>query len=95
MVRGRAEWNLSKAVQVTEMLALVHCQRCHRFYWSGRCGDARECVFLRGCRRRKRTRSQRMAMLPGRYFEPCEILEVVLLRIPNTSGTTPVRAWLC
>ena len=50
-------------------------------YWPGRCRGAREYVLSSGCRRRKRTRSQRMAMLPGRYLEPWEVPEVDLLRI--------------
>ena len=38
-----------------------------------------------GCRRKKRSRSQRIAMLPARFLEPWEVLEVDLQRFPNTS----------
>ena len=87
------------AVWVADVLALVHCQHGHpgaartlslvrvRFYWPGMCRDAWEYVLSCGCRRRKRTRSQRITMLPTRYLEPWEVLEVDLPRTPNTSET--------
>ena len=86
-------------VLVAYVLALVHCQHEHpgvgktisqlrdRFHWPEMCRDAREYVLLWGCRRKKRARSQRLAMLPARYLEPWEVLEVDFLRIPNTSET--------
>ena len=82
---------------VADLLALVHCQHGHpgvgrtlallrdRFHWPGMCRDARDYVLCCGCRRRKRSRSQRIAMLPARFLEPWEVLEVDLQRIPNTS----------
>ena len=82
---------------VADLLALVHCQRGHpgvartfsllrdRFHWPGTCRDSREYVLSCGRRRKKRSRSQRKAMLPARYLQPWKILEVDLQRIPNTS----------
>ena len=79
------------------LLALVHCQHGQprvtrtlsllrdRFYWPGVCRDTRDYVLSCGCRRRKRSRSQRRAMLPTRFLEPEEVLEVNLQRFPNTS----------
>ena len=49
------------------------------------CRDAREYVLSCGCRRRKRSRSQHLAMLPARFLEPSEVLEVDLQKVPNTS----------
>ena len=84
-------------VLVADLLALVHCQHGHpgvgrtlsllrdRFHWPGMCRDARDYVLSCGCRRRKRSRSQRIAMLPARYLEPWGVLEMDLQRIPNTS----------
>ena len=49
------------------------------------CRDAREYLLSCGCRRRKRSRSQQLAMLPARFLEPWEVLEVDLQKFPNTS----------
>ena len=82
---------------VADLLALVHCQHGHpgvgrtlsllrdRFHWSGMCRDARDYVLSCGCQRRKRSRSQRIPMLPARYLEPWEVLGIDLQRILNTS----------
>ena len=49
------------------------------------CRDTREYVLSCRCRRRKRSRSQQIAMLPARFLEPWEVLEVDLQKFPNTS----------
>ena len=94
-------------VWVADVLALVHCQHGYRgvgrtlpllrdrFHWPGGCRDAMEYVLPCGCRRRKRTRSQRIAMLTGKFLEPWEGLEVDLLRIPKTSKTARVCPSIC
>ena len=63
------------------VLSLLH----DRFHWPGMFRDAKAYVLSCGCRRRKRSRSQRIAMLPARYLEPWEVLEVDLKVTPNTS----------
>ena len=45
----------------------------------------RDYVLPCGCRRSKWSRSQRIAMLPTRFMEPWEVLEVDVQRFPNTS----------
>ena len=82
---------------VSDLLALIHCQHGHpgvvrtlallrdRFHCPGMCRDAREYVLLCGCGRRKRSRRQQLAMLPSRFLEPLEVLEVDLQKFPNTS----------
>lgn len=82
---------------VPDLLALVHCQHGHpgvgktlailrdRFHWPGICRDARDYVLARGCRRKKRSCSQRIAMLPARCLESWEVLEVDLQQIPSAS----------
>ena len=69
-------------VLVADLLGLVHCKHGNhsigrtlfllrdRFHWPGMCGDARFYVLSCGCRRGKRSRSQRIAMLPAVYLEP-------------------------
>ena len=49
------------------------------------CRDTRDYVFSCGCRRRRQSRSQRIAMLPARFLEPGDVLEVDLQRFPKTS----------
>ena len=78
------------------LLALVHCQYGHpgvtrtlsllrdRWHGPGMCRDTRGYVLPCRCRRRKRSRSQRRAMLPTRLLEPEEMLEVNVQRFPNT-----------
>ena len=86
-------------VSVDDLLALVHCQNEHpgigrtflllhdRFHQAGMRRDAKEYILPCGCRHRKRTRCQHIAMLRARYLEPWEVLKVDLLRITNTSET--------
>ena len=80
-----------------ELLALTHHLLGHpgvastltltreRFYWSTVVRDVREYVLSCGCRRRKRSNSQQLALLPSRTVEPWEVLKVDLLRIGTTS----------
>ena len=82
---------------VPDLLALVHTQHGHpgvaatltllrqRFYWPPIARDTREYVLSCGCRRRKRSRSQRIAMMPGRLVEPWEVLEMGLLKMGASS----------
>ena len=75
----------------------MHCKHGHpgvartlallqdRFHWSGMCRDAREYVLSCGCRRRKRSRSQQLAILPATFLEPWEVLQVDLQKFPNTA----------
>ena len=99
-ILARSTWVLAvPGVLVADLLVLVHCQHGHpkvgrmlsllrdRFHWPGMCRNARGYVLSCGCRRRKRTRSQRIAVLPARYLEPWEKMEVDLLRIPKMSET--------
>ena len=84
-------------VLVADLLTLVHCKHGRpgvgrtlsllrdRFHWPGMCGDARVYFLSCGCRRRKRSRSHRITMLPAMYLQPWEVVEVGLLKIPNTS----------
>ena len=81
---------------VSDLLALIHCQHGHpgvaralallrdRFHCLDMCRDAREYDLSCGCRRRKRSRSQQLAVLPARFLEPWEVLEVDLQKFPNT-----------
>ena len=82
---------------VPELLALIHYLHGHpgvastlaltreRFFWPTMVRDVREYVLSCGCRRRKRSNNQQLALLPARAIEPWEILEVDLLRIGTTS----------
>ena len=54
-------------------------------FWPTMVRDVREDVLSCGCRRRKRSNNQQLALLPARAVEPWEILEVDLLRIGTTS----------
>ena len=47
--------------------------------------DVREYVLSCGCRRRKRSSSQQVALLPARAVEPWEVLEIDQLGIGRTS----------
>ena len=80
-----------------ELLALIHhlhgppgvastlALTSERFYWPTVVRDVREYVLSCGCRRRKQSNSQQLALLPARAVEPWEVLEVDLLRIGTTS----------
>ena len=46
------------------------------FCWLTLIKDVRDYVLSCGCRRRKRSASQRVAMLPSRFLRPGEVLEV-------------------
>ena len=82
---------------VSDLLALIHCQHGHlgvarrlalsrdRFNWPGMCRDAREYVLSCGCRRRKRSGSEKLAMLRARFMELWEVREVDLQKFPKTS----------
>ena len=82
---------------VPELLALIHHLHGHpgvastlalareRFYWPTVVRDVREYVLSCGYRRRKRSSSQQLALLPARVIEPWEVLEIDLLRIGTTS----------
>ena len=48
----------------------------HRYCWPTLIKDVRDYVLSGGCRRRKRSASQRVAMLPSRFLRPGEVLEV-------------------
>ena len=77
---------------VPELLALIRYLHGHsgvastlaltreRFFWPTMVRDVREYVLSCGCRRRKRSNNQQLALLPARAVEPWEILEVDLLR---------------
>ena len=83
---------------VTDLLALVHVQHGHpgvaattellrhRFHWPHLHRDAREYVLSCGCRHRKRTRSQQIAMLPARFLEPWEVLEIDIQNMRHASA---------
>ena len=82
---------------VPEVLALVHSLHGHagvastlalvreRFYWPSIARDTKEYVLSCGCRRRKRSNSQKTAMMPGHPVEPWEVLEMDLLKMGATS----------
>ena len=84
---------------VPEMLSLVHVMHGHpgiaatlillreRFFWHTMSRDVRESVLSCKCRRRKRSHSQQIAMLPGRAISPWEVLEVDLMRAGTVSNT--------
>ena len=90
---------------VSDLLALVHCQHGRpriawtlsilrdRFHWPGMCRGTRKYVLSFGCRRRKRSRSQHMAILTARFLTPWEVLEVNLQRFPNTSEAGNSTCW--
>ena len=48
--------------------------------------DVREYVLCSGCRRRKRSSSQQVALFPARNIKQSEVLKVDLLRISATSS---------
>ena len=70
------------------ILALVHTTYGHpgvartteltqrKYHWTSLKGDVRDYVLSCGCRRLKRSNSQRVAMLPARFFKPWEVLEM-------------------
>ena len=82
---------------VADVLSLVHTLHGHpgvastlilireRFHWHTMARDVREYVLSCGCRRRKRSRSQQVALLPARAVEHWEVIEIDLLRIGGTS----------
>ena len=98
MVRGKSILAIP-GVLVAHLLALVHYQHGHPgvgrarsllrdpFHLPGMCRDAKEYVVSCGCQRRKRARSQLIAMVSPRYLKQWELFKVNLLRIPNTSET--------
>ena len=57
------------------------------FHWPGTCRDTLDYVLC-GCRRRKRSRSQCIAMLPARFLEPWEVLVVDFTEISEH-----IRSW--
>lgn len=85
---------------VPVILSLVHAIHGHpgiaatlillreRFFWDTMIRDTRECVLSCTCRRRrKRSHSQQIVMLPGRAISPWEVLEVDLMRAGTESNT--------
>ena len=78
---------------VPELLALIHYLHGHsgvastlaltreRCFWPTMVRDVLSC----GCRRRKRSNDQQLALLPARAVEPWEVLTVDLLRTGTTS----------
>lgn len=84
---------------VSDLISLVHTMHSHpgvastlvllrkRFHWLTRTRDVREYVFSCGCRRRKRSTSQRIVMLPGHITHPCAMLEIDLIRVGVASLT--------
>ena len=73
---------------VLGILALVHTTYGHpgvartteltqrKYHWTSLKGDIRNYVLSCGCRRLKRSTSQRVAMLPSRFLKPWEVLEM-------------------
>ena len=73
---------------VPGILALVHTTYGHpgvartteltqrKYHWTSLIGDIRNYVLSCGCRRLKRSTSQRVAMLPARFLKPWEVLEM-------------------
>ena len=59
-----------------------------RFHWPTMSRDTRDYVLSCGCRHRKRSNSQRIAMLPARFLSPWEVLEMDLqeMRMPSETG---------
>ena len=84
---------------VSEHLALVHTLHGHagvgatfalvrsHFHWPTIARDTRLYVASCECNRRKRSRSQKIATIPGRAVEPWETLEVDVLFMGTTSRT--------
>ena len=84
---------------VPELLALVHTLHGHagvgatlalvrsHFHWPTIARDTRLYVASCGSNRRKRSRSQKIATMPGRAVEPWETLEVDILSMGTTSRT--------
>ena len=73
---------------VPDILVLVHTTYGHpgvarttelaqrKYHRTSLKGDIRNYVLSCGCRRRKRSTSQRVAMLPARFLQPWEVLEM-------------------
>ena len=80
-----------------EFLSLVHVIHGHpgvattlilvreRFFWPTMARDVREYVLSCRCRMRKRSNSQRVAMLPERAIEPWEVMEIDLMSVGTES----------
>ena len=47
-----------------------------KYHWTSLKSDVRDYVYSCGCRRLKRSTSRRVAMLPARFFQPWEVLEM-------------------
>ena len=85
---------------VPDAIALVHLFHGHAgvgstlhlvrryFFWPHMARDVRQYVLSCPCRRRKRPVSRRIAMLPGRSFEPWDELQMDILKfdVPSQSG---------
>ena len=83
---------------VPGVLALVHSTYGHpgvartlllvkgKYAWPTVAQDVREYVLSCGCRRRKRARSQRVAMMPSRLLWPWEVLEMDLQDMKQVSS---------
>ena len=83
---------------VPELLALVHTLHGHagvgatfalirdHFHWAVIARVTRLCVASCGCNRRKRSRSQKIATMPGRAVKPWETLENVILSVGPLPG---------
>ena len=73
---------------VPGVLAFVHTTYGHpgvartteltrrKYHWTSLKSDVRDYVLSCGCRRLKRSTSQRVAMLPARFLKPWEVLEM-------------------
>ena len=80
-------------VLVPELLSLVHAMHGHpgiaatlillkeRFFWPNMTRDVKEYVQSCRCRMRNRSRSQQIAMLPGRAIQPWEVIEIDLMSV--------------
>lgn len=59
----------------------------HKFHWLTYKHDVRDYIISYGCRRRKKSASQRVAMLPARLLQAWEVLEMDT----QVMGETPPR----
>ena len=83
---------------ISRVLALVHSIHGHpgvarttllvkdRFSWDTLRRDVREYVLSCGCRRRKRSNSRKVWMLPARFLKPWEVLEMDIQDLHQVSS---------
>ena len=56
-----------------------------KYSWPTLVEDVREYVLSCGCRRRKKTSSQRVTIMPARFLRPWEVLEVEIQDLKQES----------